>query len=212
MSLAISGVTLRLAGADRDLIANLSLRVAPGAIVSIVGASGAGKSTLLDFIGGHLGTGFAATGSVSLNGVDITAMPAHRRGIGVLFQDAMLFPHLSVGDNVAFGLTGATRGRVARRLAVGAALASVGLAGFERRDPKTLSGGQAARVALVRTLLARPKAVLLDEPFSRLDPGLRSEIRALVFDRIRQEAIPALLVTHDAQDAAQAAGPVVPLG
>lgn len=212
MSLAVSGVTLRFAGADRDLIANLSLSVDPGVIASIVGASGAGKSTLLDFVGGHLGPSVIGTGSVHLDGRDITATPAHLRGIGVLFQDAMLFPHLSVGDNVAFGLTDAVRGRAARRQSVSEALASIGLTGFEGRDPQTLSGGQAARVALVRTLLARPKAVLLDEPFSRLDPGLRSEIRKLVFDRIRREAIPALLVTHDAEDAAQAAGPVIVLG
>lgn len=96
-----------------------------------------------------------------------------------MFQDALLFPHLSVGDNLAFGLAADIRGRAARRAAVEAALSRAGLAGFRDRDPATLSGGQRARAALMRALLARPRALLLDEPFSRLDADLRAGIRAL---------------------------------
>jgi len=133
------------------------------------------------------------------------------RGIGMMFQDAVMFGHLSVGDNLAFGLTAALRGRAARRAAVEAALQTAGLAGFYNRDPATLSGGQRARAALMRTLLAEPQALLLDEPFSRLDAGLRAEIRSFVFDHARARALPVLLVTHDGEDAAAAAGPVVQL-
>jgi putative thiamine transport system ATP-binding protein len=142
----------------------------------------------------------------------MTRLPPEARGIGVLFQEALLFPHLSVGDNLAFGLARHVRGRAARRAAVEAALAQAGLAGFHDRDPATLSGGQKARAALFRTLLAEPRALLLDEPFSRLDAGLRDEIRRLVFVRVAERGIPALLVTHDATDAEAAGGPVIALG
>lgn len=208
--LELQDVTLTLPGAP-PLVDALSLRVAAGQVVTIMGPSGIGKSTLLDFVGGHLVPGIAAQGRVILNGRDVTALPAEARRIGVMFQDAQLFPHLSVGDNLAFGLARAVRGRAARRAAVDAALEQAGLAGFHDRDPATLSGGQRARVALMRTLLAKPLALLLDEPFSRLDASLRSEVQGFVFDHIRDEAIPALMVTHDAQDAEAAGGPVLTL-
>ncbi len=146
-----------------------------------------------------------------LNGRDVTDLPPEARGIGVLFQEALLFPHLSVGDNLAFGLGPKIRDRAARRAAVEAALEQAGLAGFHDRDPATLSGGQKARAALFRTLLAEPRALLLDEPFSRLDAGLRDEIRRFVFARVAERGIPALLVTHDDADARAAGGPVVAL-
>jgi putative thiamine transport system ATP-binding protein len=176
-----------------------------------MGPSGVGKSTLLDAVGGHLAHAFETSGRVMLNGRDVTALPPEARAIGVLFQEALLFPHLSVGDNLAFGL-GPRRGdRAARRAAVEAALGQAGLAGFHDRDPATLSGGQKARAALFRTLLAEPQALLLDEPFSRLDAGLRDEIRRFVFARVAERGIPALLVTHDEADARAAGGPVVAL-
>jgi putative thiamine transport system ATP-binding protein len=175
-----------------------------------MGPSGIGKSTLLDAIGGHLVYGFAVSGRVELAGRDMLALPTEARRIGVLFQDAMLFPHLSVGDNLAFGLARGVRG-AARRAAVEEALEQAGLAGFAGRDPATLSGGQRARAALMRALLAEPLALLLDEPFSRLDTELRAEIRAFVFDHLRARAIPALMVTHDASDAEAAGGVVVQL-
>jgi putative thiamine transport system ATP-binding protein len=189
----------------------LSLEVGPGVAATVMGPSGVGKSTLLDAVGGHLGPDFVAFGRVILDGRDVTRLPPETRGIGVMFQEALLFPHLSVGDNLAFGLGPHVKGREARRAAVEAALAQAGLQGFHDRDPATLSGGQKARAALFRTLLAEPRALLLDEPFSRLDAGLRDEIRRFVFGQVAERGIPALLVTHDAADAA-AGGPVVMLG
>lgn len=211
MSLILSHVTLTPPGATQPLFPALGLEAAPGRVATVMGASGIGKSSLLDLVGGHLPRGFKTGGSVTLDGTDLLALPAERRRVGMLFQDAHLFPHLSVGDNLAFGLTPELRGRAARRGAVADALERAGLADFADRDPATLSGGQRTRVALMRALLARPRALLLDEPFSRLDAALRDEIRSFVFDHIRREAIPALLVTHDAADAHAAGGPVVTL-
>jgi putative thiamine transport system ATP-binding protein len=190
----------------------LSLEVGPGVVATVMGPSGVGKSTLLDAVGGHLSHDFVASGRVIIDGRDVTGLPPDARGIGMMFQEALLFPHLSVGDNLAFGLGPRVKGREARRAAVEAALAQAGLAGFHDRDPATLSGGQKARAALFRTLLAEPRALLLDEPFSRLDAGLRDEIRRFVFGQVAARGMPALLVTHDAADAAAAGGPVVTLG
>lgn len=189
----------------------LDLSVPPGEVACVMGPSGIGKSTLLDAIGGHLAAGFTAAGRVTLDGRKMLPLPAERRGIGVMFQEAVLFPHLSVADNLAFGLSPVVRGRVARRAAVAEALERAGLAGLGSRDPATLSGGQRARAALMRTLLARPRAVLLDEPFSGLDPARRDEIRRFAFATIQQARIPALLVTHDLQDAEAAGGQVIAL-
>lgn len=189
----------------------VTLSVEPGGVTTIMGPSGIGKSTLLDAIGGHLASDFEMTGHVLLGGRDITDLPPESRQIGVLFQDALLFPHLSVGDNLAFGLSRTIRGRAARRAAVDAALERAGLAGFQDRDPATLSGGQKARAALFRTLLSDPRALLLDEPFSRLDAELKEGMRQFVFERVRERGIPALLVTHDQGDADAAGGPVLRL-
>ncbi|MDG1281031.1 MAG: ATP-binding cassette domain-containing protein [Pseudorhodobacter sp.] len=196
--------------AGRPLFAPLTLVISPGQVATVMGPSGIGKSTLLDAIGGHLAQGFSVSGQAVLNGQDLLTLPAEARRVGVLFQDALLFPHLSVGDNLAFGLAQSVTGR-ARKEAVDQALEQAGLAGFAARDPATLSGGQRARAALMRALLAKPLALLLDEPFSRLDADLRAEIRRFVFDHVRAQNIPALMVTHDASDADAAGGPVVTL-
>ncbi|SPH23683.1 Sulfate/thiosulfate import ATP-binding protein CysA [Defluviimonas aquaemixtae] len=209
--LELQSVSIHAENDETPLFPPLTLRVPRGVIATVVGPSGIGKSTLLDVVGGHLPRGFGATGKVLLDDRDVTHLPAERRRIGVLFQDAALFPHLSVGDNLAFGLAHEVRGRTARRAAVAAALEQAGLAGFADRDPATLSGGQRARAALMRTLLAEPCALLLDEPFSKLDPALRSDLRQFVFSHIRDRNIPALLVTHDDADAVEADGPVVEL-
>ena len=193
------------------LFAPITVTVTKDAVVTVMGPSGIGKSTLLDAIAGHLPPQFQMRGRVALDGRDITALPAEARCIGMMFQDAVMFSHLSVGDNLAFGLHGRIKGRTQRRAAVDAALVSAGLEGFYDRDPATLSGGQRARAALMRTLLAEPKALLLDEPFSRLDAALRAEIRGFVFDHARAQGLPVLLVTHDAVDAEAAAGPVITL-
>jgi len=207
MSLELASVSVRLRQADQPLFAPLTLSVPCGRVVTVMGPSGVGKSTLLAMIGGHLAHSFASSGRVQLNGRDVTHLPAEMRRIGILFQDALLFPHLSVGDNLAFGLPRQLKGATARRAAVEAALDHAGMSGFRDRDPATLSGGQQARVALMRTLLSDPLALLLDEPFSKLDTQRRAEIRAFVFEHVRERALPALMVTHDTSDADAALGP-----
>jgi putative thiamine transport system ATP-binding protein len=196
---------------DETLFAGLSIAVTPGDIVTVVGPSGSGKSTLLAYIGGFLDPAFTACGEVRLGGRDLVALPPERRRVGILFQDDLLFPHLSVGGNLAFGLDAAVRDRSARRAAVEEALEQAGLAGFHDRDPATLSGGQRARAALMRTLLAGPAALLLDEPFSKLDRELRNEFRAFVFTHARARGLPTLMVKHDAEDAQAADGEVIDL-
>ena len=195
--------------AGKRLVA-LEAAVPPGEVLSVMGPSGAGKSTLLSAVMGTLDPAFALRGRIRLDGRDVTALPPEARRIGILYQDEVLFPHLSVGGNLSFGLPRSVP-RAERGARVVAALAEVGLAGFADRDPATLSGGQKARVALMRMLLAEPRALLLDEAFSRLDAGLRAQTRDLVFGLARDRGLPVLMVTHDAEDAAAAGGPVVRL-
>jgi putative thiamine transport system ATP-binding protein len=207
--LALKDVSIELAG---ERLVVLDAVISPGEVLTVMGPSGVGKSTLLAFVGGFLGRDFRAHGRVIVNGRDVTDAPPERRGIGMLFQDALLLPHLSVAGNLLIGLHPSTKGRAARREAVEAALAEVGLEGFADRDPGTLSGGQAARIALMRTLLSRPEALILDEPFSRLDAKLRAQVRELVFAEAREYRLPVLLVTHDPADAAAAGGRIIELG
>ena len=203
--LTLDGVVIRRDG--RTLV-DISDHVAPGEVLTVMGPSGSGKSTLLSYIIGTLDTGFAAQGRVELNGTDITDLAPEARHVGILFQDDLLFPHLSVGENLAFGLRASIKGRAERKRKIDAALEDIGLAGFAARDPDTLSGGQKARVSLMRMLLSGPKALLLDEPFSRLDTERRDKIRELVFAQARANGLPVLLVTHDHADADAAGGRV----
>ena len=196
---------VRVAAGARVLVADFSLHVAPGEIATVMGASGAGKSSLLAYACGTLAPGLAASGSVRLDGVDICGFPPERRRIGILFQDDLLFPHLSVGANLGFGLRADAKDR---RRRIEEALAAAGLDGFAARDPATLSGGQRQRVALMRALLAEPAAILLDEPFGKLDADLRAQMREFVFAHVRERKLPCLMVTHDSQDAAAAGGVV----
>ncbi len=207
--LYLDSLTITVGG--RELLA-LSLAVEPGQVVTVMGPSGSGKSSLLSVIGGVVEPGFTATGRVWLDGVDLTDLPAAARRIGILFQDDLLFPHLSVGGNLMFAVPANIRDRAARRQIAEAALGEVGMSGYGDRDPATLSGGQRARVALMRVLLSEPKALLLDEPFSKLDVGLRDQVRRLVFDKVAERRLPVLLVTHDRADAEAAGGPVVTIG
>jgi putative thiamine transport system ATP-binding protein len=200
---------IHIALPQRTLVDGLNLDIAPGAVVTLMGPSGSGKSSLLAYIGGFLAPPFVARGDILIGTQPLGTLPAHARGAGLLFQDDLLFPHLSVAGNLLFGLPAALRPRAARQVAVDDALAQAGLAGFGPRDPATLSGGQRARVALLRTLLAQPRLLLLDEPFSKLDATLRDEFSRFVFDQARQRGLPTLMVTHDAADAQAAGGTVV---
>jgi putative thiamine transport system ATP-binding protein len=212
MTDALELVDVRIGLAGRVLIPRLDLVVAPGEIVTIMGPSGSGKSTLLAWLGGFLDRAFTVTGDARIAGASLMALPPEQRRLGILFQDDLLFPHLSVGDNIAFGLRQSVTGRAARRAAVEDALRTADLAGYAERDPATLSGGQRARVALMRTLVAAPRALLLDEPFGKLDARLREEIRRFVFGHARANGLPTLLVTHDEADATAAGGRILALG
>lgn len=203
MSLQIENLEIRRNGA---VMVALSCRVAPGEVLSIMGPSGCGKSTLLMALIGALPPGFSASGRILLDGHDITGLPTHQRRLGILFQDDILFPHLSVAGNLGFGLASGARDR--DRL-IADALAEAGLEGMGRRDPATLSGGERARVALMRTLLSEPRALLLDEPFSKLDTDRRARMRDFVFQSARARELPVVLVTHDRADAQAAGGPVL---
>jgi putative thiamine transport system ATP-binding protein len=196
----------------KALFEPVSCCVEAGQIVTIMGPSGVGKSTLLDAIGGHLAHDFTMQGRVILGGRDVSELPPEARRIGIMFQDAVLFPHLSVGDNLAFGLRQDISGGAARRDAVETALEQAGLSGMYDRDPATLSGGQRARAALMQALLAEPRALLLDEPFSRLDVERRGEIREFTFKHVMAKGVPTIMVTHDPDDACAAGGPVIQLG
>ena len=191
---------LNVSKAGQALISELNLSVAPGEVFTLMGASGSGKSTLLNWIVGALDPVFSVQGELWLNGVRRDTLPIEARRIGILFQDDLLFPHLSVGQNLAFALPARIQGRAERRRVIESVLADVGLSGFHDRDPATLSGGQKARISVLRALLAEPEALLLDEPFSKLDAVLRGQFRAFVYDRISQLGIPTLLVTHDPAD------------
>lgn len=208
--LCFEEVRISLAG---RILVSLDACINGGEVLTVMGPSGSGKSTLLALAAGFIAPEFDVSGRVTLDGRDLSALPASERRIGLLFQDALLFPHMSVGENLGFALhPDAASGRAERRRLVEQILAEAGLEGMADRDPATLSGGQASRVALLRVLLSRPNALLLDEPFSRLDTTLRRQIREFVLSEARKRNLPVLLVTHDAEDAAAAGGRVVEIG
>lgn len=209
MPLMLSDVTI---GIDGRVLLSVSATVMPGHVLTIMGPSGSGKSTLLAYVGGFLDPVFTASGAVRLGEHDLIGLPPQRRHAGILFQDPLLFPHLSVGGNIVFAIPEAIKGRDARRRLAEDALDEVGLGGFFDRDPETLSGGQRARVALQRVLVSEPRLLLLDEPFSKLDMALRQQTRELVFAKARSAGLPTILVTHDRADADAAGGALIHIG
>jgi putative thiamine transport system ATP-binding protein len=205
-ALYLDGVEIALNG---KVLLKLDETIGAGEILTIMGPSGCGKSTLLAYIGGFLDEAFVAKGRVLLGDQDITQLQAELRRVGILFQDPLLFPHMSVGENLMFGLPNNIKGRDERREAVELTLDQANLNGFFDRDSATLSGGQKARVALMRVLLSNPKALLLDEPFSKLDTDLRGSIRDIVLSEAKRRNLPVVLVTHDEADG-EAASKIAP--
>lgn len=197
MALEINTVSIRLA--QTQIIKPFGMVIERGEIVTLMGPSGCGKSSLLSYISGDLLPPLAGEGRVLLEGRDVTNTAPARRHIGRLFQDDLLFPHMTIGENLLFGMPRGAADQ--RRTKMLAALESIELQGFETRSPGSLSGGQRQRVALMRALLAEPNAMLLDEPFNKLDDELRQSMRELVYARIRATNIPCLVVTHDKADA-----------
>lgn len=181
------------------LLSNVSFSVLPGEILTLMGPSGSGKSSLFAWMAGALPGDFRADGELWINNRRCDGLPTEQRGLGLLFQDALLFDHFSVGQNLLLALPAAIKGAERKKQAI-AALNAAELDGFYDRDPATLSGGQRARVSLLRALLAQPQALLLDEPFSRLDKNLREQFRRWVFAEVRARGIPVVQVTHDDED------------
>ncbi|HEX3928709.1 MAG TPA: ABC transporter ATP-binding protein [Gemmatimonadales bacterium] len=190
------------------VVRNVSLEIAEGELVALLGPSGSGKTTLLRLIAGFEAVN---SGRILLDGDDVTARSALERRCGMVFQHYALFPHLTVGENVAYGLARERLDRGAREARVTEVLALVDLAGFEDRAVTALSGGQQQRVALARALAPRPRVLLLDEPLSNLDPSLRERTRRELRDLLHRTGITSILVTHEQEEAFDLADRVVVL-
>jgi len=176
----------------------LSLHVASAEIVSLVGPSGSGKTTLLRAIAGlHK----LASGAIFVDDRDITKLPTHRRGVGLVFQDNQLFTHLTVGENIAYSLRVSRATKSVREQRVREMLALVGLDGFASRATMQLSGGEAKRVAVARSLVADPRVLLLDEPLTGLDAELQHRLLADIAQILRARKTTVVHVTHDHEEA-----------
>jgi thiamine transport system ATP-binding protein len=180
----------------KPILENVDLQVADGEIVAVLGPSGSGKSTLLRAIAGLVEP---ATGEIEWDGVSIVGVPPHRRNFGLMFQGYALFPHMTVAENVGFGLKMAGRGDVTGQ--VEDALDAVGLGGFGPRRVDSLSGGEQQRVALARTLAPNPRLVMLDEPLGALDRNLRQQLVTDTRRLLEEREVTALVVTHDREEA-----------
>ena len=181
-----------------DVLREATLTVDRAEVVALLGPSGSGKTTLLRVIAGILRPD---SGSVWIGANDITSLPSHQRGVGMVFQDNQLFPHMSTIDNVAYGLRVAGVSKAERQDRGSAWLDRVGLAGFEGRNVTELSGGEAKRVALARTLATEPSVVLLDEPLTGLDRELHDRLATQLAQLLVEHSITAVLVTHDRAEA-----------
>lgn len=189
----IHDLTVRYA--DTVAVDAVSLQVQRGDIVALLGPSGCGKSSLLRAIAGLV----PATGTLHIDGHDMTGVPVHQRHVGMVFQEGQLFPHRNVAGNISYGLS--TMSKAQKRERVSELLELVGLAGYEDRPISTLSGGQAQRVALARSLAPQPGVLLLDEPLSALDRSLRERLSRELRDIIQAAGVTAIYVTHDQDEA-----------
>ena len=207
MRLSLRGVTV--AFGDRVVLSNVGFDVPDATTTAVVGPSGSGKSTLLRVIAGlHR----PDSGTVLLDDVDVTDLPAHRRRVGMVFQDNQLFPHLNVAENVAFGLRMRHVDRTTRRRRVDQLLETVGLSERADSDVSTLSGGESKRVALARALAPSPGVILFDEPLTGLDASLHDRLVTELGHILSTTRTTAVLVTHDMSEAAALASAVVTLG
>ncbi len=196
IAIAVEGVTVRFG--DNAALRSVSLAIEPGELLLLLGPSGCGKSTLLRTIAGFV---TPDAGRVLFDGADVTRVPPHERQIGMVFQSFALFPHLSVGENVAFGLREQRRPSSEINERVERALSDVKMGGFAARRVDQLSGGEQQRVALARALVTRPRCLLLDEPLSNLDAGLRHSMREEIRRVCKEHGLTTLYVTHDQKEA-----------
>ncbi|MES1183903.1 MAG: ABC transporter ATP-binding protein [Myxococcales bacterium] len=196
IAIAVEGLTVRFG--DTLALGSVSLALEPGELMLLLGPSGCGKSTLLRTIAGFV---VPEAGRVLFDGQDVTRLPPHQRQIGMVFQSFALFPHLSVGENVAFGLREQKRPLPEIEERVQRALSDVKMGGFAGRRVDQLSGGEQQRVALARALVTRPRCLLLDEPLSNLDAGLRHSMREEIRRVCKEHGLTTLYVTHDQKEA-----------
>ena len=198
--LELKNITLKWnSPTEKTLIKNLSFKIDNSEILCVCGESGVGKSSLINVISGVNEENLKIEGEIKLNGVILNNIPTEKRKIGLLLQDGTLFPHLTVEQNLLFGMNKSLNKKEKNSLILNY-LDKANMSGFQDRYPNTLSGGQKARIACLRAILSEPNALLLDEPFSSLDPSQRNSFREFVVKQVKRANIPCLLVTHDEGD------------
>tara|TARA_A100001015_G_scaffold48085_1_gene53139 strand:+ start:248 stop:895 length:648 start_codon:yes stop_codon:yes gene_type:complete len=198
--LELKNITLKWnSPTEKTLIKNLSIKIENSEILCVFGESGVGKSSLINVISGVNEENLNIEGEIKLNGIKLNNIPTEKRKIGLLLQDGTLFPHLTVEQNLLFGMNKSLNKKEKKSLILNY-LDKANMSGFQDRYPNTLSGGQKARIACLRAILSEPNALLLDEPFSSLDPSQRNSFREFVVKQVKRANIPCLLVTHDEGD------------
>ena len=198
--LELKNITLKWnSPTEKTLIKNLSIKIENSEILCVFGESGVGKSSLINVISGVNEENLKIEGEIKLNGMILNNIPTEKRKIGLLLQDGTLFPHLTVEQNLLFGMNKSLNKKEKSNLILNY-LDKANMSGFQDRYPNTLSGGQKARIACLRAILSEPNALLLDEPFSSLDPSQRNSFREFVVKQVKRANIPCLLVTHDEGD------------
>ena len=198
MTFTVSNLNI-IASDQQPLFAPLSFRIAPGEVLTLMGPSGCGKSTVLNALAGHPSADFSYHGDYYYQQQRLNDLPAEQRHIGILFQDDLLFPHLNVWENLAIALPNHITKSQRKQQAL-ATLTSLDLSALADKHPEQISGGQRARISMMRMLLAEPAVILLDEPFSKLDKSLRVDFRRWVFAQTQRLGLPVLMVTHDEAD------------
>mgnify|MGYP006424099707 FL=1 len=198
--LELKNISLKWTSPKEDeFIKNLNLKVEKGKILTIFGVSGVGKSSLINVISGIFEDNLSFTGDIILNNKRLNETAPENRRIGLLLQEGVLFPHLTVKQNLLFGMNKNLKNKE-KSLLIENHLQKSNMDGFQERYPNTLSGGQKARIAYLRAILSEPIALLLDEPFSSLDPDQRNSFRLFVIKQVKDRNIPCILVTHDESD------------